>query len=397
MKILNLKIRGYRSLQEVEWTPADLNLLIGPNAGGKTNLLRALELLSFAARGHLSDAIQREGGMGSVLWDGSAPKLEFVVEAGPIEIADGPTDLNYTYELVLARLGSSSTYQIESELLSNYDEENGNISLFHFLGRSPQRAEMWDEKRLVPVVHKEALSEQEALLAYAAGPFSATRLAAQFQAQLASWQIYQSFRTEFTAPVRQPAITSRQTIVAPDGANLVPVLHTLYTENRQFHDDVNAAMSAAFGGDFLALEFPPAAEQRVQLAIRWRGLDRSRPSSDLSDGTLRFLFLLAVLANPNPGSLIALDEPEVGLHPSMLPIIAEFAVEAASRTQVVLTTHSPDFLDAFPKDASIAITVVEARDGASHLHTLPDSDLDRWLSEYSRGALFRSGELEALA
>ncbi len=90
-------------------------------------------------------------------------------------------------------------------------------------------------------------------------------------------------------------------------------------------------MRAAFGEDFEELLFPPDADQRIQLQIRWRSLQRERSAADISDGTLRFLFLLAVLANPSPAPLIAIDEPETGLHPSMLPIVAEYAREAANR------------------------------------------------------------------
>src|SRR4051794_34893648 len=82
------------------------------------------------------------------------------------------------------------------------------------------------------------------------------------------------------------------------------------------------AMRAAFGNDFEKLVFPPAADQRIHMRIRWRSLKREQSAADLSDGTLRFLFLLAVLANPSPPPVIAIDEPETGLHPSMFPIVA---------------------------------------------------------------------------
>ena len=106
-------------------------------------------------------------------------------------------------------------------------------------------------------------------------------------------------------------------------------------------------MKAAFGNDFEELAFTPAADQKIQLQVGWRTLKRPQSAADLSDGTLRFLFLLTVLASPTPAPVIAIDEPEVGLHPGMLPIVAEHAVDAALRSQVILTTHSPQFLDAF--------------------------------------------------
>ena len=85
------------------------------------------------------------------------------------------------------------------------------------------------------------------------------------------------------------------------GQNLISVLHTLYTGDREFKREINAAMKAAFGDDFEELVFPPAADQRIQLRVRWRSLEREQSAADLSDGTLRFLFLLTVLASPEAG------------------------------------------------------------------------------------------------
>jgi predicted ATPase len=101
------------------------------------------------------------------------------------------------------------------------------------------------------------------------------------------------------------------------------------------------------------------------------------------------------LANPSPPALIAIDEPETGLHPSMFPIVAEYARDASSRSQVILTTHSPVFLDAFGEDVPTT-TVVERREGETILRTVSGSELSCWLKEYTLGELFRSRDLEAI-
>ncbi len=179
----------------------------------------------------------------------------------------------------------------------------------------------------------------------------------------------------------------------PDGQNLIPVLHTLYTGDRDFKKDIDLAMHAAFGDDYEELIFPPAADQRIQLRVRWKSLQREQSAADLSDGTLRFLFLLTVLASPSPAPVIAIDEPETGLHPSMLPIIAEHAVDAAERVQVILTTHSPQFLDAFG-DTRPTTTVTKWVEGETILKVLDGNALEGWLEKYSLGSLYKSGELE---
>ncbi len=154
-------------------------------------------------------------------------------------------------------------------------------------------------------------------------------------------------------------------------------------------------MYAAFGRDFDELIFPPdAGDQRIQLKIRWKTLQREQSASELSDGTLRFLFLLTVLARPT-APIIAIDEPEMGLHPSMLPIVAEFAAEASRRVQVIFTTHSDRFLDAF-QDTKPTTTVARLEGGETVFRTIRGETLDYWLQEYSLGSLFRSGELEEM-
>ena len=215
----------------------------------------------------------------------------------------------------------------------------------------------------------------------------------QFQEQLASWTIYQYLDVGQNAVIRQPAVTRLEKRIESSGQNLISVLHTLYTGDREFKREINDAMKAAFGDDFEELVFPPAADQRIQLRVRWKSLRREQSAADLSDGTLRFLFLLTVLAGPEPAPLVAIDEPETGLHPSMLPIVAEYAVDAARRTQIILTTHSAQFLDAFQETVPTT-TVAEWAEGETRLKTVSGESLDYWLREYSLGTLYRSGELE---
>jgi len=218
-----------------------------------------------------------------------------------------------------------------------------------------------------------------------------------FREGLLGWSIYHDLRVDHQAPLRQAAVARVEERIAPDGQNLIPVLHTLYTGNREFKRSLDAAMRAAFGSDYEELVFPPAADQRVQLRLRWRSLKTEQSAANLSDGTLRFLLLIAIFANPHPGDLIALDEPETGLHPSMLPIVAELATEAAQRTQVILSTHSADLLDAFSEVALPTTTVANITEGETHLSVLDGEELRRWVEQYRLGALMRSGELEGLA
>ncbi|MGA2938354.1 MAG: AAA family ATPase [Syntrophobacteraceae bacterium] len=397
MKIITLSVSGYRSLADVIWAPGDLNVLIGPNGAGKSNLLRLLELISISAQGRLGKYIQNMGGMEPLVWDGLAEFIKFMFKASPVDKTRSVQRDSLTYILEMDRLGKSSAYRIGHELLANYHrvetgEREGPLIL---LERQGLNARVLDENERALIASEESMSEEETLLSVATGPFIENRDIPPFQAQVASWSVYHDLHVNRDAPIRQAAVTRTEKRVDPDGQNLIPVLHTLYTGDRDFKKDIDSAMRAAFGDDYEELVFAPAADQRIQLRVQWKSLRRAQTAADLSDGTLRFLFLLTVLASPMLAPVIAIDEPETGLHPSMLPIVAEYAVDASQRAQVILTTHSPQFLNAFG-DTIPVTTVTECSDGATQLRTLDGDALKEWLKEYSLGSLFLSSELEEM-
>jgi predicted ATPase len=400
MKILELNIQGFRSLKDVIWKPGDLNIVIGPNGSGKSNLLKALEVLSTSAQGKLSDQVIREGGMESLVWDGQAVEITFDIKmAGGLDPSK-QSDKVFSYILQLARLGSGSSYQIVKEIL-----DDGNRDSNHPHARIERtRTDAWayddnendrDYKEFGGSREiSDVISDTESIVSLLNSPFaSMDTLEVQVQRDLSKWVIYQYFQTQPDSPVRRSPIARAEKSVAPDGSNLIQVLHTLYTGSRDFKRDIDLAMRAAFSDDFEEIIFPPDADQRIQMRIRWKSLQRERGNSDLSDGTLRFLFLISILTNPNPPSLIAIDEPENGLHPSMLPIIAEYARNASIRTQVIITTHSAELLDAF-SEFEPTVTVAKWADGQTQLSVLSGESLQYWLKEYTLGKLYRSGELE---
>lgn len=397
MGIRKVTIDGFRSLRHVTWEPGKLNILIGPNGSGKSNLLRALGVLRTGATGELPKEVLRLGGIAPLLWDGQAKELAWTVETDPLDAERDPTRESLTYELRLQQLGASSAYRIEHEQLANYFLKNAGVKKTpkKFLDRDPNNAVTFDfqERRLV--AHEGSVPDEQTLLPLIAGPFG-NPIALRFKDMLAGWSIYHDIHVDQQAALRQAAVARMDSKIATDGQNLIPVLHTLYTSNRDFKRLVDDAMRVAFSNDYEELIFPPAADQRIQLRVRWHSLRTEQPASDLSDGTIRFLLLLAILANPTPGSLIAIDEPEMGLHPSMLPIVAELCVDASERSQLILTTHSPQLLDAFTKTPPTT-TVVQSLEGETHLVVVDGDDLARWLKDYSLGALYRSGELEGMA
>lgn len=396
MGIQELRIAGFRSLRDVTWQPGRLNVVIGPNGSGKSNLLRALALLQQSALGELPQEILRWGGIAPLLWDGAVQEISWTVKADPPGDAAGRINEALTYELRLRQLGGTSAYRIEHEQLASCSVGGAGQEAEPktFLERRPGNAVMFDFQERKLVAHEGSVPDDQTLLSLMAGPFGDAHVRA-FRDVLTSWSIYHDVHVDQQAPLRQASVARMERRVAADGQNLIPVLHTLYTGSRDFKRVADEAMRAAFSDDYEEIVFPPAADQRVQLRVRWRSLRTEQSAADLSDGTIRFLLLLAILGSPSPAALIAIDEPEVGLHPSMLPIVAELAADAAERSQVILTTHSDQFLDAFTGEPPVT-TVAHWQDGETRLSVVDGDELRRWLKEYTLGALFRSRELEGM-
>jgi predicted ATPase len=305
--------------------------------------------------------------------------------------------LALSYECEFLQKGKERFYQIQREHLGRVTGHNGRRKSpgnFDYLVRRGSFAQILSSKATWIRLDRESISSEETLLSACGGPMPQEPTLASFQGYLSNWSIYDTILFDSESKVREPVVARHATRVEPSGSNLVNVLHTLYTGDRRFKKDLNAAMRAAFGDEFEELIFPPAADQRVQLRMRWRSLESEISAADLSAGTLQFLFLITVLMAPSPPSLVVIEEPEQYLHPAMLPIVAEHAVDAALRTQIVFTTHSPHFLDSFGATPPTT-TVLECRQGKTHLETISGDRLEYWLQAYSLGRLFTSGVLES--
>lgn len=396
MRIKSLHITGFKSLRDVTWEPGALNVVIGPNGSGKSNLLTALELLSASAQGRLAKFIQRLGGMWSLLWDGIANNATFHITALS-EYLGVEKNVWASYFVGLARGGLMYDYFIKDESVE-LEVNNNKIFILQSnqsaTGISDRHVDVLDVNNDMHNVKFQ--SNMESALCEASKSLMYSAFLKEINYFLENQLVFHVMNTTQTSELRIPPIARYEKRVESDGQNLVTVLHTLYTEDRQFKKDIHTAMQAAFGDDFEELVFPPAADQRVQLRIRWKSLKREQSLGDISDGTLRFLFLMTVLASPDPAPLIAIDEPETGLHPSMFPIIAEYAAQAAKKTQVVFTTHSPQFLDACGPFLP-TVTVTGWKNGETTLKNLDGELLKQWLADYSLGKMFESGDLEALA
>ncbi len=401
MAIRKLEIHGYKSFEKAVWEPGRLNLLVGPNGSGKTNLLQLLELISNTAKGKLLETINQSGGMVPLLWNQQANLLGWTLTLDPVAPIGEFSEIPLNVTLALEQVGTGSSYRVREELLwitpghaENADGYHPVGNRFAIMGHAPGH-QHWCGFEFGFLPADKSWDRNELLLTQVAGPTSKP-VVSETRHILASWRVYRDVKVGDRSAVRSPAITQHVTGLDLDGSNLPAVLHTLYTSNRDFKQDINDGMKAGFGEEFEELVFQPAAAQRIQLAVQWHSSKEPHAGQSLSDGTLRFLLLLTILADPDPPALIAIEEPEIGLHPSMFPIIAEYAVAAAERTQVVITSHSAEFLDAFTEHEP-SVTICHWEEGRSHLLPLPAARLKEWLDKYRLGQMFISGELDILA
>jgi hypothetical protein len=157
------------------------------------------------------------------------------------------------------------------------------------------------------------------------------------------------------------------------------VRHLLIQKLKQFYESFSDVSIKIHGG-------------AVQVFLHEEGLHRPIPATRLSDGALRYLCLLAILCHPSPPPLVCIEEPELGLHPDILPTIAEMLVEASHKTQLIVTTHSDILVDALTSTPE-AILVCERQNGTTTMRRLDADALGEWLKKYSLGELWRKGEL----
>lgn len=396
IKLTNLLSFGPKG-EEIELEP--LNVLIGPNASGKSNFIEAIELLHAAPR-DLAAAISRTGGITESIWKGGDPSSEARIDV--VVAYRAPLgDLRYHLGFALAGL----RHRVVSEELAPEDgaqHESTPPFFYRFCeGVAVSYGQSWsslatsnhDEqaqstwlKYDVPLdridPRQSALSQFKDLTTH----LELYNVGAYFGAitLYRDWNIGREF------PPRRPQPTDLpEHFLLEDAKNLWMVLNDLQNRPetwklllarlKRFYDGVEDVTTKVQGNT-------------VQAFLHERGLKRPIPATRLSDGTLRFLCLLAILCHPEPPPLVVIEEPELGLHPDALGLVAELLLEASQRMQLIVTTHS-DALVSELSEVPESVLVCERDDEGSHLRRLDKDRLQEWLEEYMLGDLWRMGKI----
>ena len=207
---------------------------------------------------------------------------------------------------------------------------------------------------------------------------------------LQDWMFYRDIDVGQNAPIRQPSLLRPALRLLPNGANLASVLFSIQQQDPATWKEIEELLETAYP-QFHSIAFPPEGGDG-KIVLRWREKPYERQSGFsanlLSDGTLKFLCLIAILKTPDPPPLVSIDEPELGLHPDWIKIIAELLQSAASRTQLIVATHSPQLVAMLNPEH---IIVVDKEEGESRLRHLSDENLGKWLQEFNLADLWLAG------
>jgi predicted ATPase len=348
-RLRSVVVEGFTSIRSAELALNDVNVLVGPNGAGKSNFIRALGMLGRIVDGELGLYVGLSGGASALLnADPAEPRrIRLQVES------DGG---KYSAELIPAA----------GDTLIFSDEEF-----------SPQG---WDK------VVFQGRGNRESLLPAAQFPPEAASLAES----LRGCRVFHFHDTSRDAPVKQQGYTADNRSLRSDAGNLAAVLLRLRDGDPGRYRRIVRTIKqvAPFFRDFLL--DPELAPDRVRLRWQQEGSDTVFPADALSDGTLRFICLAALLGQPELPGLIILDEPELGLHPFAIVQLAGMLRAASQESQVLLATQSVTLMNQFELGDLI---VVERRDGTSVFERPDPERLSDWLEEYSLGELWEKNLL----
>jgi len=349
-----VSIKGFKSIQSLEnFELTNLNVIIGANGAGKSNIISFFKLLRALIDGHLNRYVRDQGGASDVHFQGIkvTKKIEFETRFG---------DHGFRFNLV-ATPNNQCAIEDEARYYS------GGHSGWWSLGDSDT-----GQSKMVEEVKQNKSDAQYSKPIYNA---------------IASWQIYHFHDTSSTAAMRGYEIVQDNKVLRTDASNIGAFLLHLKNEHARNYEQIVDAIKLVtpFFEDFDLTPRQSGDKQEVNLSWRQQGSDYPMQPYHFSDGSIRFICLATALLQPKPPATIIIDEPELGLHPAAIVILAELIQSASMKTQVIVATQSPAFIDQF---AIEDIVVVSRKDGASQFSRLQEKDFTQWLEDYSVGELW---------
>jgi predicted ATPase len=363
-----LAVANYRSINKLVIPLERLNVITGPNGSGKSNLYRALRLLAETAQGGVINALAHEGGLDSTFWAGpenlsrrmrnAEVAIEASVRQSPKRLRLGFSGEDFSYAIALGLPEPSLSYfsldpEIKRECIWAGPIYRPASLLVNRAGPMIRVREgrSWD----VLAQHTptfDSLFDQ-------VGNLRSSPEVLLLRETIRGWRFYDHFRSDAEAPARQPQLGTRTPVLHHDGRDLAAALQTI----REIGDPeaLQAAVSDAFPGARLNIE--PLQGGRFAIEFYQEGLLRPLSAAELSDGTLRYLLLVAALLTPRPPTLMVLNEPETSLHPDLLPALARLIIRASEQCQVWVVSHASRLIAALQQDPKCNSIVLEKNFG----------------------------------
>jgi predicted ATPase len=367
---------------------SDLNVLIGPNGSGKSNLVDAFDVLR-AAPGDLPVPIRHGGGVHDWTWKGpegsEADRCTLEVTFGPgVIVPSRPSAPAVRYRLVFGAEGDRFT--VLDERIENERPEGDAPKPYFYFGYEngvPMLNQAAGRRRL----RREDIDPTQSILSQRKDPDTYPELT-RVADTLRSISMYRSWSFGPHAPIRRASIPGERADRLNESLDNLPVRIGALKAKPQNKRRLLELMAAVSDG-FCDVEVVP---EGGLLQLYLTEGERNFPARRLSDGTLRILCLGAILLDPPQDSIIVIEEPELGLHPDLMPVVRDLLLEAARKAQIVVTTHSTVLADAFTDHAE-CVLICEKHDGQTHIRRLSQPDIDRWKADDGLGSLWMSGRL----
>ncbi|MBL9090689.1 MAG: AAA family ATPase [Planctomycetaceae bacterium] len=355
MPLRSLRVQGYRSIQRVFLRLGQVNVIVGPNGCGKSNLYRSLYLLAQAADGRLARTLADEGGMPSALWAGEQYKGD------PRRVSIDLKFDRWSYSLSLGLpQPERSLFQLDpvirEEELCCLDGGRSSIICRRKNGSARVRD---DEGKLVD--YPGDLNESESIVSEIREPRRFPELM-ELRSTLLGWRFYHQFRTDVDSPLRRPRVAVRTPVLSQDGGDLAAALRTI--QEIGDHEGLAAAVADAFAGGSVDVDLTAGG---MEVQLRTQEFKRPFVAAELSDGTLKYLCLLAALLSPRPPTLLAINEPDANLHPRLFEPLAKLVARAAKHSQLWITTHSEPLAELLQHHANALLIRLEKQAGATRV------------------------------
>ncbi len=376
-------------IDELELQP--LNVLIGPNGAGKSNLIDTISLLQAAPR-NLLEPIQAGGGIDEWLWKGSdkprTGKIEVTV-SHPV----GTIPLRHRLEFEMVGQRTQLVDEaIENARPSHSGQDDVDFYYRYQRGRPVLKVKADGQDpghRAQRELRSEDLPLDQSVLSQRKDPDQypeLTFLGREYERirLFREWNLGRN-----TAPRRPQPTDLPAEFLQEEAGNIGLVLNDLQHRSNLRGRLVEKLKDA----DASIVDFSTKVlGGTIQLFLHYSNLESPVPATRLSDGTLRYLCLLAVLCHPDPPALVCIEEPELGLHPDLLPGLADLLVEASHHMQLIVTTHSDVLVDGLTGTPE-SVIVCEKEQGTTRMTRRTSSELAKWLKRYGLGQLWRSGEI----